>query len=636
MHPVTRRLWKAGVRSVVIIDDAYNPPEYDDLRAEIGDFWAGIEREESSLAELRTIKPDINGEEDIDEQLVNKLWQRTLQGELSSLSLSCKTTLFPRQIEGHSELENIVANLSRIDVTPILIGTNDDLPDGDLKLFFLDFLLDPNLAPPGPAVVEQAIQELAAGAIEHPSIQTSIDKAKEILGRFDDAFIVLMSSNEGVEKARDSFREHTGLIEGMFDYAPKRELASERQLHLRLGISAVGLPVRHDIQRFVNALEASVKAASSEFITQIKSPSFEDYLYIYALSLRSEGHPLGTYMSGLYKSLLAHLVHNHEKVIEAQDKLDGIDVATYVPFKRAPSFQLANIFSKSLTEPGMDAEARHLRLGDLYVRGTQDVLLVINADCDLVYSSQNPSRPFPENLSIILHPGCLKPIEQPVSENRKVTELFVLGEQAYKIVWDHEGVISKRYSEVEKWLAGEGYLRQGRLIGPHALEIQHHFAASLTRVGMPVAPPLARPATIRVFAKNEDRTLAQLGEDIPRGVVIDGGKFRFTVEGFEKLLERVLGGIEHYKGLREGYSEGHSRFDKLQKNVERLEALLEDPTEWFAVIENSHGMPSESGVQIGSSGIWRVFCSPELNTAENIIVCNLLLDESDGGETANS
>ena len=398
----------------------------------------------------------------------------------------------------------------------------------------------------------------------------------------------------------------------------------------------MGLPIRHDIQRFVNALEVSVKDASRDFIAQIKSLSFEDYLYIHSLSLRAEGHPLGTYMLGLYKSLLAHLVHNHERVINTQNKLDSIDVEAYVPLKTAPSIYLAGMYSLSLSEPGIQAEARCLRLGDLYVKDTQNALLVINADCDLIYSSQSPSRPFPADLSILLHPGRLKPVDAIVDSGPKVTNLFVLDGQAFKIVWNNEGVITKKYGEVEEWLQGQGYSKRGRLVTPHALEIQHHFAASLTRVGMPVAPPLPIPATVRVFGKNEDKTLIQLGPDIPRGVVIDGEVFRFTVDGFKDILERVDEGIRHYTQLRDSYDRNHPRFNRLVRNVGRLEALLQDPAEWFAIIEGSHGMPNDNGMQLGAGGICQVFCSPKLESAEGIIAFNLLLDEGNGQETTNA
>ena len=626
-HPVTQRLWEAGITSVVVIDDAYNPPALDDLGAEIGDFWAGIIREESALAELKALKPGLESEDDIDEELINNLWARTLREEQSPLLIPCKDLLFSRHIVDQSELVDFIGNLYRIGITPICLGISEDLPDGDLKLFFLDFFLESNPAPLNPREVEDAIQTFTDGTRENPSIQASIDKAKQILSKFDDAFIILMSSKDGVEKARDSFREHTGLIEGMFDYAPKEQLASERELYLRLGISAVGLPVRHDIQRFVNALEASVKDASREFIARIKSLSFEDYLYIYSLSLRDEAQPLGAYMSWLYKSLLAHLVHNNDEVMLAQKKLDNVDMEKYVPLKKQPSIHLADIYRRSLTEPGIPTAGTHLRLGDLYVREGKDVLLVINADCDLLYSDNSSSRPFPADLSILLHPGRLKPVEESVKAKFKVTNLFFLDGQAFKIVWDHERVVTKKYGEVSEWLNWEGYSKKARLIAPHALEIQQHFAASLTRVGIPVAPPLPRPAAVQMFAKNEDRTLVKLGADIPRGVVIDREGFRFTVEGFNNLLKRVGEGIKHYTELRESYEESNARYVRLGRSVERLEALLQDCGEWFILIESSNGIPKENGLQIGSSGIFQVFCTPNLETAECIIALNLVSDE---------
>ena len=626
MHPVGKRLSKVGITSAVVIDDAFDPLSLDDLRAEIRDFWAGIIREKSALSELRAMKPGLNSEEDIDEELINKLWGMTLRGDLSSLSVPCKTLLFQRQLEGHSELAVLVTNLSKIGVTPILVGTDQDIPTDELKLFFLDFFLGPDPVPAGPAAVDKAIQNMGSGTPEHPSIQASMDKAKEILLKFEDAFIVLMSSKDGAEQARTKFREVTGLIEGMFDFASKEQLAREKDLHLRLGLSAAGLPVRHDIQRFINALETSVNEASKKFITRIKSLSFEDYSYINSLSLRTEGHPLGDYMSWLYKSLLAHLVHNHGQVIDAQKKLDSVDMKKYVPLKRSPSLELADIYRMALTEPG-PSEAGHLRLGDLYVKDAEQVLLVVNADCDLIYSCHSPSRPFPAERSILLHPGRLTQVDGMSSQDAKVTNLFLLDGEAFKIVWKHDGVITKKYSEVEEWLHSEGYCKKARLIAPHALEIQHHFAASLTRVGMPVAPPLPRRATVQVFGKNGDGTLARLGEDIAQGAFVDQDGFRFTAEGFNEVLERVAEGVRHYTTLRESYNSSHPRFARLGKNIERLESLLSDCEEWFAIIESNFDMPGKNGKQLGSKGIIQAFSTPNMEAAECIIALNLILDD---------
>ena len=625
-HPVTERLLDAGISEAVIIDDAYDLPAYSDIEDEIADFWATISRDNNALDELRGIEPNFVNDADFDEELIKKLWNQYINQELSSLDLSCQHNLFPRQTEGLSELAPLVANLIEIGITPILLGIGDDLPDEQLKLFFLDFFLDSRATPPSPAAVEDAIDKLTAGIEDEQSTRPSIEKAKQVIGKFDDPFIVLMSSKDGVERARDSFRKQTGLIEGMYDYASKENLAKKTHLHLTLGISAAGLPVRHEIQRFVNAFESSVTKAMEEFISRIKSLSFEDYLYIYSLSLRTEGHPLGDYMSGLYKSLVGHLVIDDDEVIDAQNRLDQMEMDTYVPLKRAPSPNLAEMYRLSLTEPGRFSEGTPLRLGDLYVRDAQDVLLVINADCDLAYSSQNPRRPFPERLSVLLHPGKLKQIEESVDPTFKVTKLFFLDGKAFKIVWNHERVITKEYSEVDRWLEGEGYSKKARLISSHALEIQQHFAAKLTRVGLPVAPPFPSLASVQVFGKNEDGTLAKLGVDIPKGAVIDQEGFRFTVGGFKDILERVSDGINHYEEIRECIGSSNRRYGRIGSRIEKLQAFQNDCHEWFSLIENSHALPSENGRQIGSNGIFQVFHTPNLECAECIIALNLVSD----------
>lgn len=626
-HPVTLRLRQAGITSAVVIDDAFNTPTLDELTDDIADFWTEIDRNDSAFAELKALKSDLEIEEDIDEDLVNVLWAQTLDEKPSSLLKPCKDKLFARQLEGLSELTPLVEYLKRIGISPIRLGTDDDLPDEQAKLFFLDFILVPATALPSSGEVEGAIQEYAAGAEADSLIQASIDKAEQILDAFDDAFFVLMSSKDNVEMARDRFRQETGLIEGMFDYVPKEQLADERELNFMLGISAASLTERQDIQRFVNAFETSLKDASSKFIDRIKSLSFEDYMYIYSHRLHDDGHPLGDYMSWLYKSLLGHLVHDHGHVKETQKRLDEIDVAAYVPLKRAPSKHLVEMYSLSLTEPGPSSNSARLRLGDLYMNRTQDVLLVINADCDLARLPPGPDSQSPDPLSILLHPGRLEPVGKKFGHERKVTKFFFLEEEPYQIVWDYERVFTKKYCEIHKWLCDRGYSKKARLITPHALEIQQHFAAKLTRVGMPVAPPFSSPATVQVFGKNEDGTLKKLGADIPRGVVIDRKKFRFYKEGFIQLLERVAEGISHYSEIHDSCKVSQERRDKVGNNIRKLKALQQDFAELFSLIESSHKLPSEGGQQIGSYGVLEVFRRPKLKSAERIIALNLLPDD---------
>ena len=227
-HPVTERLWGAGIRSVVVIDDAYNRPVLEDLRLEVGDFWAEIVRDEVALAELRSIKPGLNSEDDIDEEVIDQLWAQTLKEEQSALLRPCRNVLFSRQLQAQSELVVFVDNLVRIGITPIRLGISDDLPRRRAEVVLFGFHLGVECYSSWTGGCRGCHQQACRRYAEDPAIQASINKAKQILQEFDDAFIILMSSKEGVERARDSFRRQTGLIGGMFDYVDKKHLANER------------------------------------------------------------------------------------------------------------------------------------------------------------------------------------------------------------------------------------------------------------------------------------------------------------------------------------------------------------------------------------------------------------------------
>ena len=187
-------------------------------------------------------------------------------------------------------------------------------------------------------------------------------------------------------------------------------------------------------------------------------------------------------------------------------------------------------------------------------------------------------------------------------------------------------MITKKYKDVEDWLDSEGYVKQARLIAPHAMEVQQHFASKLTRVGMPVAPPFPTPLTIQVFAKNEDGTLARLGKDILRGVAVEPKDFQFTAEGFSEILSRVAEGVEHYTAIRESYEGGNARAEKMERNILKLRSFLGDCEEWFSMIEDRHKIPGERGFKLGSKGIFQVFCTPDLRGAECMIALNLTSD----------
>ncbi len=497
-HPLAKRLHQAGITKVAIIDDAYDAPTVDIFDGgEIDDFWGKIERDPDMLKELQDFRSDIQDSEDIDDEVINMLWNT--RKNLKKLSEPCNKKLFVNRLQMLNDIDAISEHLRTLGLEPIPIGSEDELPEPSIKLVFLDYVLDPT--------AKENLGEIATG------------KAKEIYRRVEkDAekpFIVLMSDKIDDRAQQEAFRKDSKLLGGLFGFLPKEDLLNQEKLYINLETWAIDMPARHDIQHFVEALEESVKNAGEPFVEKIRELSFEDYANIQWLSLQQDGQPLGDYMLWLYKSYLAHLVHNNDKVLAEQKKLDKLSFDKFYPSQNAPSPRLAEIYRYALTEPGIEElgphpravqpnEEPYLHLGDVFINDTKrEVLMVINAECDLAFAPE-ANRDFPRELSILLLPGILQTLDENPKPNLVCTELFNHNSKAYRIAWDHKCAISKKYKDVLTWLSSEGYSRISRLSLPHALEVQHVFAANLTRIGMPIKPPFYRNADVELYCADEN------------------------------------------------------------------------------------------------------------------------------------
>ncbi len=497
-HPLAKRLRQAGITKVAIIDDAYDAPTVGIFDGgEIDDFWGKIERDPDMLKELQDFKSDIQDSEDIDDEVINSLWNT--RKNLKKLSEPCKKNLFVNRLQMLNDVDAISEHLRTLGLEAITIGSEDELPEQPpIKFIFLDYALDPT--------DKENLGKMAT------------EKAKEIYSRVEkDAekpFIVLMSDKLDAEAQQEAFRKDSKLLGGLFGFLPKEDLLNQEKLYINLETLAIDMPARHDIQHFVEALEESVEDASKTFIDRIMELSFEDYANIQWLGLQQDGQPLGDYMLWLYKSYLAHLVHNNDKVLAEQKRLNELYFDKFYPSQNAPSPRLAEIYRYALTEPGIEelgphpravqpSEEPYLHLGDIFINDTKrEVLMVINAECDLAFAPE-ANRDFPHELSILLLPGILQSLYENPKPNLVCTELFNHNSKAYRIAWYHKRAISKKYKDVWSWLSSEGYSRISRLCLPHALEVQHIFAANLTRIGMPIKPPFYRNADVELYGADE-------------------------------------------------------------------------------------------------------------------------------------
>ncbi len=592
MTPSATETIKTGLQSeeiteVAIIDDAYDVPTLDSFRAgEIDDFWAEIERDDEMREELKTLDLDIKSSEDISDAAIQILWEKREQ--LDKLKSQCNNTLFDNKLQQISEIAGLCEHLEELGLNVIKLGTEDDVQDLEAKLIFIDYYFEP----PG---------DTTGGQVAMHKIQDILKKA----GGSDKPFIVLMSGKPDVTSLVDKFCDESGVLKGLFDFVPKSKLSIKPKLYLKLSTWAIGMPIRHKIQHFVDVLEKSVNDASKIFIQKVRRLGLEDYAYIQLLSLQEEGHPLGQYMLWLFGSLLSNIAFEANSNVQGVKKIvDKLRFDEFLPSQRPPSIQLAETYRIALSEPADELEyhtvpegetmpSTHLPdlgFGDLLIKDASNkVWMVANGPCDLI-------RPTDPNRSILLIPGTLRPLHERSADSENIrTELFEHDNRQYCIVWDHKNLFSKRYGDIKDWIDTEGCSRIARLRFPFALQIQQKFATHLTRVEQPISPPIYEFVDVESYCEGEDGNCQILQEPIKDEafitrlrkkdcVVFTTGCVEALFEAFDTVIEQYQRKISSLDAQASGYQKRKTRLQTKLRNLkeyrENYEILEISKKEW--------------------------------------------------------
>jgi hypothetical protein len=191
------------------------------------------------------------------------------------------------------------------------------------------------------------------------------------------------------------------------------------------------------------------------------------------------------------------------------------------------------------------------QLGDLLIADqTKPAFLILNAGCDLQFSPGK--RECDPQQTILLVPGRFEPLHERSDEtNVKRTELFELGEERFRIIWQHTRTIALPYYQVRPAHEPKGYHRRWRLKVAYALEVQQHFASQLTRVGVPTPTPVFRERSVEVYGKDAEGNYRNLGT-IRDGIVVfhhrDRDQFVLTVDCVHAVLDHIDGYVAEIEG----------------------------------------------------------------------------------------
>ena len=617
------RFKQNGITRAAIIDDAYDtPPISDETRL---DFWTHVSDDEELLAALHVIKPSIENEHGIDDEVIAKLWADfDRPGILKDI---CRETLFRDSLQRVHDLKLLDECLTELGICDVChLGTQDGLPDNKIRLIFLDFSLDGH----GTSVTEADLKD--PDRVRQLTLSLNVPEqsrkmAENIWQNAGDEkpFLVLISDHREAGILKDRFLTDSFVLGGLFGFMAKSEFKFRQKVLLRLASWGIGSVECQQIQRFAAAAVESVDAVAKEFAKRIRSLDVHDYSHIQRIALSNEGHPLGDYMLGLFESLLSYQFRSNAILQQEQRKTDMLTFDHCIPCEKASvRAELAYAYWCAQTVPVGDVmshpwdKTRYYpcyAMGDIFVKDeTSPVFVLINAPCDLRFVPGKTSRrPWKSDLSLLLVPGKLISLEAPISKEDLVTGMFGIGENIFRIKWDVKSPLAIVNKCSRCFFNREGYKRVARLRTLYAMEIKMHFVAEISRLGTPVAPPLQAIYDLRVYLRRGKR-YEQLGNTLSGGCVVfprfGDLFFVLTTNAIEAILDTIQ---QHIKsedarlvadiaGIREDDPYKENKRIGYQEKQAQLKQLQPDIHEWLGVTEKPITLPKNgASITIGPS-----------------------------------
>jgi hypothetical protein len=589
-NAVAQVMDEGGIAMVAVVDDVFAGPSVADYKpAEFEEFWAEVQYDDQALADLQTLGISITSTEDITGDVLKTLINR--RAEVGRLGTSIDKYFAPTFEAKLAPVQKLCDCLER-DLNRRVVKNDgtEDLKDPGIRLIFLDYYLE---------------EGNEAGSIK--KARRIAEGIAQQYGTNHRPLILLMSSKTDItEDMIASMRRGAKFLGSMFEFIPKVQFQDTAKFVVNLGCIARSLPERQRIQRFVEGVENSIPTATERLEESIRGLSFEDYAYIQRLSLQREGHPLGDYVSWLYSSYFGHLLFD---AITEREILDGLTFSKLPAAAFTPSIQFVEMFKNVVTEAagpitghprdknaGSEDAPLMLHFGDVLSNDGTEIYMVISAECDLAFTPDESDRPYDPGKTILLIPGTLTTQDE---SGALKTEFFAHKNETKGIRWHPKRAISIAHGEMRAWLTKSHYKREARLRLPFALEIQQAFAADLTRIGMPVGPPVIESAAVQLACEDKDKQIHVVWSWKRAAFIFHGRDEQFVLsrrfivelgDAIDKAVE-VLNEAKRAHVAKGGNPQKH---DGRIAQIEALKANFADRVEFCGPFK----APSSGGMQL--------------------------------------
>lgn len=498
-------LAEKSVRKVLFIDDGFDPlHQTEPTEEERNGLWTEIEADATAL-ELAT-SADLSGPDDLTGEVIAELLEREDSDPLNVLA--SRSEFVVMYASKTAAIRPVIERLRSFDLIVETAGESDWRNHlEDVSIVFLDWRLG---------------QEGDTGA----AIEAASSVAKSIHESRGPSLpmIVLISSFDGVKEHARSFSEKSGLVSGLFDAMPKALLAES--IELQMTILCDYLEKGHVVQSFFDAVNRRTNEAAASFVETIRNLTLSDYANLQHFALKADGHPLGAYLTELLAGVWIDALFQGT-LREPLSALDSLDFEC-LPSLTEPSEAVNRVYNSAMfdthvgdfqphphADPTAAENAVRLTMGDVVVERDAagkiaQVYVVINPQCDLAESPRSKRR-IDDDLSVLLVPGELRPIASEDRGKGKATAstpYFAVGEQEFRVLWFGKKQLAVPYAEFSNWMRQGQRERKARMRTSFALELQTAIRSELTRVGLPVAPPMVAPIEARVY-RASDRECSQ-------------------------------------------------------------------------------------------------------------------------------
>jgi hypothetical protein len=513
--------------------------------------------------------------------------------------LSAASETLATMIEERLRVRQIVAAMRAVSGCEVLeLNPDAEMPDLNAhQLVFIDYFLE------GEKVDGSRAEEIAK-QVEQSRKEESAQQ------------IVLMSSLEKVRTFRMRFRKAAGIDGSAFCFVAKPDLDQPWKVRAHLEMFARAMPHSRSIGTYINAAKTNMSRAQDELASLLDDLDLGDFAYLQNQALRSDGHPLGDYLSWLLSSHLASLAFERDLRTQ-QAAVDALDfeetlVSATEPSTVVATFYHSALFARNLGplfshprarpgDPGADLPV--VQLGDVFLDDAHSkAIVVLSADCDLAFSP-SPERPPDKETPVLLVKG--NPIAVRESSDKPgttATHGMKYGSEVYQIEWDFGSYRTVPLGGLKQLLTEQGYQlsNRDRLRPLYGLKLQQEFGNHILRVGLPIMPPVHMPMRGEIFQWIDESTTSigilekdelfaswfkgQLRIRITPSIA---GRLRTAVEELLAAMRRRLSDL---KAEQDEVSKKAIR--SLEPKVDSIAKTIEEDERWVALMGDHELSPS--------------------------------------------